>query len=307
MQPHWLTILSWVALALGFASALVILVDELVLGYRQHMPIMNLVHPVTALYWGPVWLWLYFTRGRRASRRWEHERAEWMLRDSARASEAKEGGELLEARGESTGGSDIRPWHIGNAVSHCGAGCTLGDICGEWLVFALGIDWFGTWSGHQLPEELLLDFVFAWAFGVVFQYFTIAPMTGETGPRGVWRAIRVDSASIVAFQLGLFGWMAVYMLVIWPHHGITIDSPGFWFQMQIGMILGYFTAWPVNRWLVANGIKEKMDHRRHLGMLVQDMAEEHGVLDEPTRRDRESAAGGLEERPVGNASRRRRG
>jgi hypothetical protein len=29
-------------------------------------------------------------------------------------------------------------------------------------------------------------------------------------------------------------------------------------MMQIGMIAGYFTAWPVNAWLVRHGWKEKM-------------------------------------------------
>ena len=29
---------------------------------------MNLVHPITALYWGPVWLLAYFRRGRPTSR-----------------------------------------------------------------------------------------------------------------------------------------------------------------------------------------------------------------------------------------------
>ncbi len=57
MEPHWLMIISWIALGLGFACALVILVDEFLLGYRQYMAIMNVVHPITALYWGPLWLW----------------------------------------------------------------------------------------------------------------------------------------------------------------------------------------------------------------------------------------------------------
>jgi len=280
---HWL---SWTMLALGFASALAILVDELVLGNRQHMAVMNLVHPVTALYWGPVWVWAYFTRGRKASHTWARWEAARLLDEAPDAAAAKRTGEELERQGASTDARDLRPWHIGNAVSHCGAGCTLGDITGEWLVLTLGIAWFGKWSGHSLPEELLLDFLFAWTFGIVFQYFTIAPMTGEKGLKGVWEAMRVDTASILAFQMGLFGWMAIYMLVIWPHHGIKIDSPDFWFQMQIGMILGYFTAWPVNRWLVSNGIKEKMDHRRHLGMLLQQLADERGSEDAPARRER---------------------
>ena len=285
---HWL---SWAMLALGFGSALVILVDELVLGYRQYMAIMNLVHPITALYWGPVWLWAYFTRGRKGSQRWAHRRAMQLLEEAPGPAAAEATGEELQRQGSSTEASDLRPWHIGDAVSHCGAGCTLGDICGEWLILMLGITWFGRVSGHTLPEEYLLDFLFAWSFGIVFQYFTVAPMSGVTGLKGIWTAIKVDTASIVAFQAGLFGWMAVYMLVIWPHHGIAIDSPDYWFQMQIGMILGYFTAWPVNKWLVAGGVKEKMDHRRHLGMMLQQLADEHGAEDEAARRERDGDRG----------------
>ena len=286
---HWL---SWAMLALGFASALVILVDEFALGYRQHMAIMNLVHPITALYWGPVWVWAYFTRGRKSSKKWAHRRAKELLEEAPDAAGAKRRGEELEQQGESTDPSNMRPWHIGNAVSHCGAGCTLGDITAEWLVVTLAITWFGKWSGHTLPEELLLDFLFAWTFGIAFQYFTIAPMSGEKGPKGVWHAIRVDTASIVAFQVGLFAWMAFFMLVLWPHHGIKIDSPDFWFQMQIGMICGFFTAWPVNKWLVSRGIKEKMDYRRHLGTMLQQMADEDGATREPAERDREVVGGG---------------
>ena len=277
----WHGYLAWAMLGLGFASALAILVDELVLGYRQHMKIMNVVHPVTALYWGPVWLWLYFTRGRKASHKWAHHEAERLLEASDDpAAKAEE----LQERGADP--SDLRPWHVGNAVSHCGAGCTLGDIAGEWLVFMFGIAWFGKWSGHVLPEELLLDFVLAWSFGVLFQYLTIAPMTGVKGLKGLWTAIKVDTASIVAFQVGLFGWMAIVMLVIWPHHGISIASPDFWFQMQIGMILGFFTAWPVNSWLVSRGIKEKMDHRRHLGMMLEELAAEREDADAEQHRGR---------------------
>jgi hypothetical protein len=30
------------------------------------------------------------------------------------------------------------------------------------------------------------------------------------------------------------------------------------FGMQIGMVIGFFTAWPVNVWLIRRGIKEAM-------------------------------------------------
>lgn len=41
-----------------------------------------------------------------------------------------------------------------------------------------------------------------------------------------------------------------------------------WFVMQVGMILGFFTAWPVNR-----RTKEKMDFRKHLAMMIAEMRE----------------------------------
>jgi len=42
-----------------------------------------------------------------------------------------------------------------------------------------------------------------------------------------------------------------------PHH-LHPDSPAYWFLMQIGMVVGFFTAWPTNAWLVRRGLKEAM-------------------------------------------------
>src|SRR2546428_10384238 len=72
MAPSWFELLAWVALGLGFASALVIVADVVVLGNWQHMAIMDLAFPLTALYLGPIALWAYFARGRRMSRRRRH-------------------------------------------------------------------------------------------------------------------------------------------------------------------------------------------------------------------------------------------
>jgi hypothetical protein len=277
MEPHWLMVVSWFALAVGFGSALVILADEFLLGNRQRMAIMNLVHSITALYWGPVWLWAYFRDGRKSSQ-------QVMLEEAMRFD-----GDVAELRrkGESTDPQNLRPWHVGNAASHCGAGCTLGDIGGEWILFAifaspmLGIT--GTYGW-----EIIADFILAWTLGIVFQYLTAVPMRDEVGKlQGIWQAMKVDTLSILAFQVGLFGWMAISHFVLFQPP-LKVDTSGHWFMMQVGMIVGYFTAWPVNRWLVQSGIKEKMDHRKHLAMMVEQMREEHGddAGDEPTARER---------------------
>jgi hypothetical protein len=57
------------------------------------------------------------------------------------------------------------------------------------------------------------------------------------------------------------------------------------------MIVGFFTAWPVNRRLVRRGIKEKMDHRTHLAMMIEQIGEGGEARYDPTAREREAAAG----------------
>jgi len=60
---------------------------------------------------------------------------------------------------------------------------------------------------------------------------------------------------VLSFEVGLFGWMALAHYVLWDP---SIDSPSHWFMMQIGMMIGFLTSWPVNRWLLVKGVKEPM-------------------------------------------------
>ena len=179
--------------------------------------------------------------------------------------------EELRHAGESVDDRHLGRRHVASAVSHCGAGCTLGDIGGEWIVWALG-PWTIGAAGTLVPE-LILDFVLAWSLGIVFQYFTIVPMRDDVGRlEGLWLAVRADTLSILSFQIGLFGWMALSHEVIW-RPPLAIDTPGHWLMMQVGMILGFLTSWPVNRVLLKKGWKEKMDPRAHLGELLDEQVE----------------------------------
>jgi hypothetical protein len=255
---HWAIVVGWVFLALGFASALAIVVDEFLLGHRQPMWIMNLVHPITALYWGPVWLWAYATHGRRSS-------PKAMQREAERLAQEGVDPETLRADAGSDGERAVSRWNVVDAVSHCGAGCTLGDIIGGWLVFALG--W--TIAGETVWPEIMLDLPTAWALGIAFQYFTIVPMRDDLGARrGLWLAVRADTLSILAFQVGLFAWMIFSATVLWQP-APAIDTPTHWWMMQVGMVLGFFTAYPVNRLLIRRGWKEKMEHDGRLAEMVE--------------------------------------
>ncbi|EJT98825.1 hypothetical protein DACRYDRAFT_110713 [Dacryopinax primogenitus] len=137
------------------------------------------------------------------------------------------------------------------AVCHCGAACLLGDIVGEWLVWGVGAQI----NGRSIWAEWLVDYAFALVFGIVFQYWSIAPMSGEYGPKTLWRAAKADFLSLTGFQIGLFGWMAIFQLAIWQDR-LQMNNVVYWWMMQVGMFMGHWTAFPVNWWLIKNRIKE---------------------------------------------------
>ncbi|HEX4666828.1 MAG TPA: DUF4396 domain-containing protein [Chthoniobacterales bacterium] len=138
-------------------------------------------------------------------------------------------------------------------ATHCGAGCTVADIVAEWTLFVFpltlfGMKIFGSWT---------VDYFVALAFGIVFQYFTIAPMRGLSLGPGLAQAAKADFLSLTAWQVGMYGWMAIATFLIFGHE-IEKTSPVFWFMMQIAMMVGFLTAYPVNWWLLRSGIKEEM-------------------------------------------------
>jgi hypothetical protein len=231
VPPGWLTGLAWAALAVAFASSAWVVVDIFGHGYRQKMRVMEVVWPVTGLYFGPLAVIVYRRYGRPASDHWLAERG--------RTEPPAKPGWATTATG----------------ISHCGAGCTLGDIIAEFTIFGLGL----TLAGQALFAEYVGDYVLAVVLGLAFQYFAIAPMRGLSVRKGVIAAAKADILSLSAFEIGLFGWMALMAFVLFPApHRISPDTPVYWFLMQIGMIIGFFTAWPVNTWLIRKGIKEPM-------------------------------------------------
>jgi Domain of unknown function (DUF4396) len=88
---------------------------------------------------------------------------------------------------------------VAKGALHCGSGCTLGDLLAEWLAFAVPAValWFGyqTLFSEKMFAVWILDFVFAFVFGIAFQYFTIAPMRGLSVKEGLIAALKADTLS----------------------------------------------------------------------------------------------------------------
>ncbi len=104
----------------------------------------------------------------------------------------------------------------------------------------------------------IADYPAALAFGIVFQYFAIAPVRNLPLRKGLVEAAKADFLAITAFEIGLFGWMALMFFVFFTSPRLATNNPVFWFFIQIGMICGFVTSWPVNVWLIRAGIKEAM-------------------------------------------------
>jgi tryptophan-rich sensory protein len=61
MPPVWLTAVAWASLAVSVATALAIVYDIRGRGRRQRMAVMEVVWPVTTLYFDPL-TWLGYRR-----------------------------------------------------------------------------------------------------------------------------------------------------------------------------------------------------------------------------------------------------
>jgi hypothetical protein len=182
-MPEWLRDISVLSLIFSFICMIVIVID-IAAGNRQKMWIMNIVLPVTALYSGPFGLIFYYKVGRLSAITWVNE---------------KEGENRVNHAAD-------KPFWMSAAVSstHCGAGCSLGDLSAEWIFLFIPFTVFG----QKLFGAWVVDYVFALLFGIAFQYFSIKPMRNLSVKEAVTAAVKADILSLTSWQIGMYGWMA---------------------------------------------------------------------------------------------------
>jgi hypothetical protein len=229
---EWM-MLAWVAIGVAMVCALVIAMDEV--RHPQAMGVMNVVWPVTALYFSVFAVWAYFVLGRK----------------STRAAVQTMG--VMKMGGQPQANPTLA--EVAVATSHCGAGCMLGDVVSELWIATAGITLLGSllWAGF------VFDFVAAWALGIAFQYWAIKPMRpGISVGAAIVAAIKTDTLSIVAFQVGMYAWMALVYFKLFPGPHLTAFDPRYWVMMQVAMVCGFATSLPMNWLLIRVGLKEKM-------------------------------------------------
>ncbi len=275
--PTWLVVLSSISLILGVMSAAFIAID--VRRRPQPMRVMDFVWPIDGL-WGSVgWVAAYLWWGRAGLRGQGDTSSQNQPVTSARPMEMGMGDQPADPMKSSSmtamsmkpalglsGKPHTMPVSVFIGTSHCGAGCSMADLVVEWLIFLVpgiaiagGLSWL---FADPLFAGWVISYFVALLFGITFQYAAIAPMNPQ---RSVWgnikTAAKADVLSLSAWQIGMYGAMALGQLWIFPTFlggQVATDTPVFWFMMQIAMLAGFCTAYPVNWLLIKFGVKERM-------------------------------------------------
>ena len=158
-----LQIVSILSLISGFLCASVILFS--IFPYRrQPMKIMEAVWPLTGLWAGWIGLWAYFRIGiyRNTLPKMDMKKR---VSPQDGLSESSRMAEMKMEKTEMNMPSHSRWQTVALSTLHCGAGCTLADIIGEWFTFFVPL----SIGGSFIAGQWTLDYLLALIIGVFFQ------------------------------------------------------------------------------------------------------------------------------------------
>ena len=134
------------------------------------------------------------------------------------------------------------------STMHCVAGDGVGILAGAVIA--------SYWSLSR-PADIALEYVCGFGFGwTVFQALFLRGMAGgsyATALRGTFLAEFLSMNALMAAMLpaSALGALAAGSMA-------TPRSPEFWFFMSVALLAGFISAYPMNWWLVAKGLKHGM-------------------------------------------------
>ena len=136
---------------------------------------------------------------------------------------------------------------------HCVAGDATGIIIAATITGLLGLPmWF----------DMLAEYLFGFGFGLfIFQALFMKDMMGGSYGKALRMSFLPEWLSMNMVMAGMIPAMVVLMM----GRDMRAMEPGqllYWGTMSFGVIVGFATAYPVNWWLVAKGLKHGMGTQR---------------------------------------------
>ena len=218
--PGWVDPVAALFIGLALLAALAVAYDIYGRGYRQRVRSMEAVWALSALWLGPLALPLYARTGRPRSDKWQAEHP----------NDGEPGLTATAASGGLPGG----------------AASLIGHVIGVPIVLAAGWSLFGV----DMFAMIAVIAVLAIAMLFAFEYSTAERR--KVGGRTVGTALLVATVTVLAFDLGMGGWMLVLHF-----NGLMppVTSVNFVFLMQVGIVLGFLTGFPAVALLLRRGAK----------------------------------------------------
>jgi Domain of unknown function (DUF4396) len=143
------------------------------------------------------------------------------------------------------------------STMHCVAGDGVGILTGAVAASLLHLS-----AIADIGLEYVLGFGFGWA---IFQALFMRKMAGGSYRRALRMTFVPELLSMNLLMAGMVP-LANIAKTVWPA-GHEPLNPEFWFLMSMALLFGAMTAYPINWWLVAKGLKHGM-------MTVRDDASE---------------------------------
>lgn len=138
-----------------------------------------------------------------------------------------------------------------NATLHCLAGCAIGEVTGLIIGTALG------WSNLLTTATAV---VLAFIFGYTLSTFPLRKV-GLGFFAALSIVIAADTLSIATMEVVD---NAIMYLIPGAMHATIID-PLFWISIPIALVVAYFAAFPVNRYLLTKGKGHALIMKYHHG------------------------------------------
>lgn len=228
----------------------------------QSMKIMNTVWILTALWGSYLALWAYNKFGQAAPMEKKNAgmkmgNVDMKVENAGMKMDMSGMAEMDMSSMDMSGMAGMKRAHwqsVALSALHCGAGCTLADIIGEWFTNYVPV----TVAGSQLLGNWVLDFVLALIIGVYFQFYAIREMEKISVGNALTRAFKADFFSLLSWQIGMYGWMAIVSFGLFVNEPLPKDTWMFWFMMQLAMLFGFLCAYPMNALLIKLGVKKGM-------------------------------------------------
>jgi len=133
-----------------------------------------------------------------------------------------------------------------DATRHCLTGCAIGEIVGLLVSGALGLS-----TEASVVAGIVLAFVFGYSL-------TFVPLLsgGMTLGRAVGVTAAADTISIVVMET------VDNLIVLFVPGAMAagLTDALFWGSLVLGLIIAFAVAFPVNRWLIAQGRGHVLAH-----------------------------------------------